>query len=106
MHQRQQHEAQRELDREQRLRQELTTMRAAIRAFREQNGRYPKSLAELVPTHLAAVPVDPFTGTASSWRVTTEEVVGPREDFTGTTAQTITYVVDVHSGAGAPQSDY
>jgi hypothetical protein len=34
----------------------------ACRVFKARTGRYPDSLAELVPDLLPAVPIDPFTG--------------------------------------------
>ena len=88
------------------LRRQLLTMRTAIKTFHARNGRYPASLQELVPTELPAVPADPFTGSSTTWRVTTEEVVSPSEDFTGTTPKNASYIVDVHSGAGLPYSGY
>ena len=88
-------------------------MRKAIADFRAAEGRYPKTLTELVPKYLRAIPVDPVTGSATTWRTTTEETVQPSSDFaTATTPQTEKYVVDVHSGAsgkdatGKPFADY
>lgn len=93
------------------LTQNLSTMRNAIAAFHEKEGRYPRSLDELVPKYLRAVPPDPVTG--DPWRVTTEESVQPQNDFsTATPAKTETYVIDVHSSAsgldanGKPFADY
>ena len=88
------------------LRADLATMRDAIRRFQEEQHRYPSSLAELVPRYLKAIPVDPFTKSAATWRLATEDVVKPSEDFTGSTPKTESYIIDVHSGAGAPYSDY
>jgi hypothetical protein len=82
------------------LRQTLGTMRKAIRDFRASEGRYPRTLQELVPKYLRAIPVDPVTGSATIWRVTTEETVQPSSDFSSAApAKTDTYVIDVHSGA-------
>lgn len=46
------------------IRAEMATVRAAIAVeqHRLAHGVFPGSLAELVPTYLAAVPTDPFTG--------------------------------------------
>ena len=95
------------------LRQNVQTMRKAIADFRAAEGRYPRDLAELVPKYLRAVPVDPVTESASTWRVTSEETVLPSSDFTTDAApKTEKYIVDVHSGAsgkdanGKPFADY
>ena len=94
------------MDREALLRARLGEMRTAIADFRRENGRHPKSLEELVPKHLPAIPVDPVTGSASTWRVTTEDVVAPNSDFMKTaSSEAVSYVVDVHSGAGQPFSE-
>ena len=86
-------------------------MRKAIAAFHEKAGRYPRSLDELVPHYIRRIPVDPVTH--DSWRVTTEESVAPRNDFTtDAPAKTETYIIDVHSSAtgmdanGKPFADY
>jgi hypothetical protein len=39
---------------------EMTRLAAALAAFRAERGRYPDRLDELVPAHLAAMPVDAF----------------------------------------------
>ena len=95
------------------VRQNLQTMRKAIADFRAAEGRYPRELAELVPKYLRAIPVDPVTQSATTWRVTTEETVQPSSDFmTDTAPKTEKYIVDVHSGAsgkdatGKPFADY
>lgn len=94
------------------LQQTLGTIRTAIRHFQDDNGRYPHSLEELVPRYLTRVPVDPITGSASTWRLTTEERVRPSEDFTTRAEAREVFVLDVHSGAqgsdrqGKPWSEY
>ncbi len=40
----------------------------ATRAYELDKGRRPASLAELVPTYLKAVPVDPVTGKSVGWQ--------------------------------------
>jgi hypothetical protein len=81
------------------LRDDLASMRAAIRKFHSGKGRYPHSLEELVPQYLRAIPVDPMTHSAS-WRLTTEESVQVSDDFTtSTAAKSESFVIDVHSSA-------
>lgn len=97
----------RQAEREAVLRGQLATMRAAIKRFREEKKRPPHSLDELTPNYLRRIPVDPMTESFTTWRLTTEETVQPNADFsTSTTPKTETYVLDVHSGAGAPYSDW
>ena len=88
------------------LKETLTSMRSAITRFREDNGRYPRSLGELVPHYLPRIPADPFTKSSTTWRVTTEETVQPSSDFRTETIATIpSVVIDVHSTApGADQN--
>jgi type II secretory pathway pseudopilin PulG len=90
------------------LRQELASIRDAIRRFRADSGRYPHTLEELVPKYLPAIPADPLTGSAKTWQLTTEETVEPNSDFTGneTAAKPRAVIIDVQSGAGAPYSNY
>src|SRR5688500_14410187 len=68
------------------LQDHLNGMRKAIDEFRSVEGRYPRNLEELVPKYLRRIPVDPVTGSASTWRVTTEETVQPSSDFVTATA--------------------
>ena len=89
--------------REATLRAELTTMRTAIANFRKTTGRYPRTLEEALPKGL---PVDPITTSAKTWRATTEDDVQPNTDFTTSIGKTETYVIDVHSGASAPYSEW
>ncbi|HYH10303.1 MAG TPA: type II secretion system protein G [Thermoanaerobaculia bacterium] len=84
----------------------LAEMRAGIKTFHQEHGRYPHSLEELVPKHLRRIPVDPVTNSHDTWRLTTEEVVPQNADFTTAAAKTQTFVLDVHSGAGAPYSSW
>ncbi|HEX2060081.1 MAG TPA: type II secretion system protein G [Thermoanaerobaculia bacterium] len=88
------------------LKAQLAQMRAAIRTFHRDHGRYPHSLEELVPKYLREVPADPFTNSRDTWRLTTEDIVAPNADFTTATARGETFVLDVHSGAGAPYSSW
>ena len=93
------------------LKDNLQAMRKAIAAFHEKEGRYPRSLEELVPNYLRRIPVDPVT--RDPWLLTTEESVVPRNDFsTDAPAKTEKYVIDVHTSAtgkdanGKPFADY
>jgi general secretion pathway protein G len=92
------------------LRADLREMRAAIDRFHAEQHRYPASLSELKQMHyLRDIPIDPITG-ARNWRVTTEETVS-NDDFSksssiGKGAGGATVVIDVHSAAGKPYSDY
>jgi hypothetical protein len=93
------------------LKENLQTMRKANAAFHEKEGRYPRSLDELVPSYIPRIPVDPVTH--DPWLLTTEESVVPRNDFsTDAPAKTEKYIIDVHSSAagkdatGKPFADY
>lgn len=88
------------------LRRQLAEMRGAIKTFHRDNGRYPQSLEELIPKYLRRIPVDPMTLSAGTWRLTTEEIVPQNADFTSAAERTQTFVLDVHSGAGAPYSNW
>jgi general secretion pathway protein G len=86
------------------LRHNLNTMREAIDKFHGDNGRWPRSLQELVERrYLRALPVDSITGQADTWIA-----VPPPADASGET----TGVRDVRSGAsgnaadGAPYSQW
>lgn len=90
----------------------LATMRKAIEDFHAKEGRYPRSLAELVPNYLQKIPRDPVTN-ETGWRFTTEQTVQPSSDFsTAAPATTETYIIDVHSSAsgkdanGKPFAEY
>ena len=51
------------------LRHNLQAMRLAIDHFREDKGRYPRSLVELVQArYLRELPLDPLTDRTDSWR--------------------------------------
>lgn len=89
--------------REATLRTELATMRKAIADFRSANGRYPHTLQEALPQ---GIPLDPITESRTTWRVTTEDDVQPNSDFTATTTKTESFVIEVHSGARAPYSEW
>ena len=107
------------------LRAQLASMRHAIAAYRAQQGRPPKTLDDLVSAHLLnAIPADPITGSATTWKTDTEETVAVNDDFQaprGTGSQPVqgraesppyAGIIDVHSGApgrddsGKPWAEY
>ena len=96
----------RHAERETVLRNELAAMRKALAMFRQDNGRYPYTLEELVPNYLRQVPRDPLTN-AADWRLVTEEAVTPNTDFTtDTAAKPRAVIIDVQSNAGGKYSAY
>ena len=95
------------------MRDTLAKMRTAIAHFQDDNSRHPHSLEELVPRYLPAIPVDPVTKSATTWRVVTEETVQPSADFSAAAAAAPKpEIIEVRSGApgtdsqGKPWSDY
>ncbi len=92
--------------RDESLKKSVTEMRSAMARFRRETGRHPRSLAELTPKYLPQIPTDPFTHSATTWRVTTEESVQPSTDFqTATVPAPQAVIIDVHSTAtGADRS--
>jgi general secretion pathway protein G len=87
------------------LRDDLSAMRKAIDHFHKENQRYPRTLQELLPKYLRSTPIDPITG-KSDWRVVTEDDVQPNSDFTSSATKTESYVIDVHSAARPPYSEW
>lgn len=76
------------------LKQSLAVMRDAIDKFHGDQGIYPESLEALVDKrYLRNVPVDPITGTSSSWLV-----IAPKEQDAGK-------VYNVKSGARGTATD-
>ncbi len=98
------------------LRAQLASMRHAIAAYHKQQGHPPKALDDLVATHLLpAIPVDPITGSPSTWKTDVEESVAVNDDFrtgTASNAPAPGGIIDVHSGApgrddsGKPWAEY
>jgi general secretion pathway protein G len=85
---------------EQALRSDLAALREAIRTYEAKHHAGPQALRDLVTDgELKSVPIDPVTGSASTWRPTIEETVRT-DDFSATARQsTATAIIDVHSGA-------
>ena len=75
------------------LKEDLFRMRDAIDQYYADKGKYPGSLQDLVSDkYLRAIPVDPFTRSADTWREIPSE-----PDPTNPTAQPGVY--DVRSGS-------
>ena len=75
------------------LKEDLFRMRDAIDQYYSDKGKYPTSLQDLVSEkYLRAVPVDPFTNSADTWREIPSE-----PDANNPTAQPGVY--DVKSGS-------
>lgn len=73
------------------LRYDLKTLRKCLDDYVSDHDKGPESLGELVSAgYLRAVPVDPLTGKADSWKVSTHED---------------NLVYDVHSGAAGKSAD-
>ena len=52
------------------LREDLRVLRSQIDKFQGDTGRYPRTLEELVDAkYLRSIPVDPITGSATTWQV-------------------------------------
>jgi general secretion pathway protein G len=76
------------------LAQNLVTLRGTLDKFYADKGRYPEALGELVEQrYLRAVPVDPVTGSDSTW------ITVPSRD------PDIKGIADVRSGASGLASD-
>lgn len=87
------------------MRDTLAKMRTAIAHFRDDNQRHPHSLDELVPRYLPAIPVDPVTGSSTTWRLVTEETVQPSTDFSASAPPpSKPLILDVRSGAPGADS--
>jgi general secretion pathway protein G len=79
------------------LRTNLHTMRDVIGQYHGDRGRYPESLEVLIDAgYLRKVPIDPFTKSTVTWRLTYEG----RPGMDGTRG-----VVNVHSGARGTARD-
>jgi general secretion pathway protein G len=79
------------------LRTNLHTMRDVIGQYHGDRGRYPESLEVLIDAgYLRKVPIDPFTKSQVTWRLTYEG----RPGMDGTRG-----IVNVHSGARGTARD-
>jgi len=77
------------------LKQNLFTMRTVIDEYTYDKQKAPQSLQDLVQQgYLRAIPVDPMTGSDSSWRII-------MEDAMNSTSQNEPGIYDVRSGADA-----
>ena len=77
------------------LKQNLFTMRTVIDEYTYDKQKAPQSLQDLVQQgYLRAIPVDPMTGSDSSWRII-------MEDAMNSTSQNEPGIYDVRSGSDA-----
>ena len=77
------------------LKQNLFTMRTVIDEYTYDKQKAPQSLQDLVQQgYLRAIPVDPMTGSDSSWRII-------MEDAMNSTAQNEPGIYDIRSGSDA-----
>jgi type II secretory pathway pseudopilin PulG len=77
------------------LRTQLASMRNAIAAYTKSHGQGPAALRDAMP----AVPIDPLTHSATTWRLTTEETVKVNDFTAGSTTAKRVAIIEVHSGA-------
>jgi general secretion pathway protein G len=77
------------------LKQNLFTLRTVIDEYTYDKQKAPQSLQDLVQQgYLRAIPVDPMTGSDSTWRII-------MEDAMNSTSQNEPGIYDVRSGADA-----
>jgi len=81
------------------LRSNLFTLRTSIRAFTFEERHAPQSLDELVSAgYLGEVPVDPMTGSRTTWVIVEEDVMQSADPNSPG-------ILDVHSGSEAAALD-
>jgi general secretion pathway protein G len=81
------------------LKDDLFTMRSVIDQYTLDKQKAPQSLEDLVSGgYLRSIPKDPFTGSSSTWQVTTDDTLMDP-------SQTAPGVTDVHSGASGVGTD-
>ena len=81
------------------LKQDLFQLRSLISQYTLDKQKAPQSLDDLVQAgYIKQIPVDPMTGSNSSWTV-------DQEDSTMSVDQQDTGISDVHSGAAEMSSD-
>ncbi len=88
------------------LKQNLFTLRTVIDEYTYDKQKAPQSLQDLVQQgYLRGIPVDPMTGSDSTWRII-------MEDATNSTSQNEPGIYDVRSGSearsleGTPYSEW
>jgi general secretion pathway protein G len=89
------------VEREAGMRTALATLRHALESYRARHDLGPPDLAALVREHdLRAIPVDPVTRSAETWRETREEQVSLDDFQSSGGARALTdVIVDIRSGA-------
>jgi general secretion pathway protein G len=81
------------------LRQDLFTLRSVIDQYTDDKEKAPQSLDDLVSAgYLKHLPVDPITGSNTTWQTETEDVMESLN-------QQEPGITDVHSGSNAISSD-
>ena len=81
------------------LRQDLFELRSLISQYTLDKQKAPQSLDDLVQaSYIKQIPMDPMTGSNSSWTV-------DQEDTVMSVDQQDPGISDVHSGAGGTSSD-
>lgn len=81
------------------LREDLFTLRTAIKSYTIDKGRAPDSLDDLVQgSYLKSLPIDPMTSSDATW-------VTSKADDLMTITETQGGIDDVHSGAQALGTD-
>lgn len=79
------------------LREDLFTFRSCLDQYYADKGHYPDSLQTLVTDkYIRKIPIDPFTKSADTWKVTMEE---PDSSDTASQSQDPPGVIDVKSGS-------
>lgn len=85
------------------LKADLHTFRDVIDQFFADRGHYPEELQDLVEKgYLRALPVDPFTGSSTTWIAVYSDQAGQEDDISGRGRRGI---YDVKSGASGQGSD-
>ncbi len=85
--------------REAALRQNLFTLRAVINHYTEDKEKAPQSLDDLLSAgYLKQIPLDPFTGSSSTWQLQQDDVLQSVD-------QQEPGISDVHSGSTQASSE-
>ena len=95
-----------EIARETALKANLQTLREAIDHFHGDRGQYPQSLEALVEArYLRTIPVDPISGSASTWRLVAPPTNAAQAPQAAGPAPVSAGVYDVRSGAEGATRD-
>lgn len=103
-----------QIPKEQQLAAVLKTLRDGLSGYAKKEGRFPRSLEELVASGIIReIPLDPVSNSRSTWTLVREESVTVT-DFSSAPAaeEEVAPIVDIRSGAsgtdarGVPWSEY